>query len=112
MKLALITGILFFAVAGLFIERMALQARLASRDAEVAFLRKLPSIMDIQERLNEIEPTNPIPVDGKVSNDWQNSKTQTKWDRIVFNKYAVKFHDPNFYGAVATAKEAKPLSCD
>jgi len=97
MKLTLLSGILFFAVVGLLVERFVLRTRLASRKAEIAFLQRLPSIIDIQERLNEIEPNNPIPVDGKVSLDWRNSKTQTKWDRIVFNQYAQKYHDPNHY---------------
>lgn len=97
MKLALTTGILFCIIAGLVCKQTALQKRLASREAEIAFLQKLPSIMDIQERLNELDPNNPIPVDGKVSPDYQNSLTQTKWDRTVFNRDALVYFDPNHY---------------
>lgn len=52
---------------------------------------QVSSIREFQEQLNIIEPNNPIPVDGKLSNDWRNSKTQTKWDRIVCNQYAAKW---------------------
>lgn len=90
MKLAILSGILFVVCIGLVCERKAFQARIAELD-------RLPSIMEIQERLNEIEPSNPIPVDGKVSPDYQNSLTQAKWDRIVFNRYALVYHDPNHY---------------
>lgn len=97
MKLALTTGILFVVCIGLVCERQVRQAQLASRDAEIAFLQRMPSIIDIQERLNEIDPNNPIPVDGKLGPDYLNSKTQAKWDKIVFNQYAEVYFEPDFY---------------
>jgi len=41
---------------------------------------ELISISELQELLNEIEPTDPIEVDGKLG-----PATQEKWDRLVCN---------------------------
>lgn len=54
---------------------------------------KLISLMELQRLLNTLEPENPIKVDGKVSPDWQESETQTKWDRIYSNQSNVSYFE-------------------
>jgi hypothetical protein len=46
-------------------------------------INSLPSLMDIQERLNELEPESPIKVDGI----W-GQETSEKWLRVWWNQQA------------------------
>jgi hypothetical protein len=46
----------------------------------------LPSLMDIQEKLNELEPSSPIEADGK----W-GPETKEKWERVWCNEQAKKY---------------------
>ena len=43
----------------------------------------VPSFFEIQELLNEIEPENPIKVDGRIG-----KKTLEKWDRVYCQQCA------------------------
>lgn len=43
----------------------------------------LPSVTAIQRRLNELEPENPLKVDGKLGR-----ATQEKWDRVFIRESA------------------------
>lgn len=45
----------------------------------------LPSVAAIQQQLNELEPENPIKVDGKLGR-----QTQEKWNRVFVEQSAKK----------------------
>jgi len=85
MKPAITIGLLLIVVLVWVYGDKARLAQIADLEVEIAFLRKLPSIMDIQERIG----AKPDGILGR--------ETQEKWDRIVFDRYAQKYHDPNFY---------------
>ena len=77
----LIVGIGFCVYCGWMIQRMSAQAE----QFEISDMRsEIISIAEFQEYLNELDPSNPIAVDGKLG-----PATQAKWDRIVCNNYAL-----------------------
>lgn len=43
---------------------------------------RIPTVEEWQQKLNNTGIGDFIPVDGKLSQDWRNSKTQTKWDLV------------------------------
>jgi len=47
---------------------------------------ELPSLIEIQKMLNELEPDNPIKVDGIYG-----PKTKEKWERVWMNEQAIKY---------------------
>lgn len=47
--------------------------------------RHLPSPLDIQRRLNQIEPQNPVVVDGVIGKE-----TMKKWNRVYNNQQGIK----------------------
>ena len=49
---------------------------------------ELPSIVDIQEMLNELEPNNPVKTDGIYG-----PATRDKWDRVYCNQQAKKYFE-------------------
>lgn len=57
----------------------------------------LPSITSIQRRLNELEPDNPLKLDGKLGR-----ATQEKWDRVFIKESAKVAFDK-----VATTERVK-----
>ncbi len=48
----------------------------------------LPSVTAIQQQLNQLEPENPIKVDGKLG-----PKTAEKWDRVFCEQSAKRAWD-------------------
>ena len=59
-----------------------------SNECEVTPDSELPSLMDIQRRLNELEPNDPIEVDGRYG-----LETQEKWERVYCNEQAKKYFE-------------------
>jgi len=55
-------------------------------DPTPMFFTELPCLIDIQKKLNELEPNNPIPVDGR----W-GKLTYEKWERVYCNEQAKKY---------------------
>ena len=53
-------------------------------------MSELPSLIDIQRKLNELEPNNPLKVDGR----W-GKLTCEKWDRVYCNEQAKKYFEGN-----------------
>lgn len=105
MKLALLSGILFVIVVGLFVERFVLRARLASRDAEIAFLQRP---LTIEAQIKAIQQQVGAEVDGVIGYETMGKANarvkEERWEE--HNQFALKWFDANSYGA--TAK----LSCE
>lgn len=57
------------------------QQRIVELETE---LQRIPSIEEWQERIGCEK------IDGKLGPQWYKSETQTKWDRAVFNQYAIE----------------------
>ncbi len=55
----------------------------------------LPSVAAIQQKLNELEPENPLKVDGKVG-----PKTIEKWNRVYCEQSAKKASEGYYIGYV------------
>jgi len=59
-------------------------------DSSFLYLPELPSLIDIQRKLNELEPNDPLKVDGR----W-GKLTCDKWDRVYCNEQAKKYFEGN-----------------
>ena len=59
-------------------------------DSAFLYLPELPSLIDIQRKLNELEPNDPLKVDGR----W-GKLTCDKWDRVYCNEQAKKYFEGN-----------------
>jgi len=55
------------------------------KDMRAVFL-EFPNLIDIQKKLNELEPENPIEADGKYG-----TETRDKWERVWMNLQAKKY---------------------
>ena len=60
----------------------------APLDSNFLYLPELPSLIDIQRKLNELEPNDPLKVDGR----W-GKLTCDKWDRVYCNEQAKKYFE-------------------
>jgi len=59
-------------------------------DPTPMLLSELPSLIDIQRKLNELEPNDPLKVDGR----W-GKLTSEKWDRVYCNEQAKRYFKGN-----------------
>ena len=59
-------------------------------DSNFLHMLELPSLIDIQRKLNELEPNDPLKVDGR----W-GKLTCDKWDRVYCNEQAKKYFEGN-----------------
>ena len=55
-------------------------------DPTPLFFTELPCLIDIQKKLNELEPNDPLKIDGR----W-GKLTYEKWERVYCNEQAKKY---------------------
>jgi hypothetical protein len=90
-QVGLVEGLCFILIAFFCCAGMAFYVHAKSQQGQATVAAEksepeLPSLIDIQKRLNELEPDNPIKADGVYG-----PKTKEKWERVYCNEQAKKY---------------------
>jgi hypothetical protein len=78
--------LILLSIAILFIAGYVTKTECSPPERTIIEATDLPSLIDIQKRLNEIEPRNSIKPDGIYG-----PATKAKWDRVYGNEQAKKY---------------------